>query len=492
MGSSSSSNSNSTKACKRKGHQRPHVAWKRSSTLRNFKEGGKSITFLSFDGTFDNVDKDASQLIELTETGISSCGMEGFDAEHHTLAIASFDDKSFVQVTSKSVRVLQFGGPLVSEWLPPADTFGMYAATFPNSPLSITAATLHPEGIVLAVKNKLYSIRVDSEGGYHLLGMRLHYCEVVEELYGVSIFHVQEAVVATPLATHQFHNPVQAVFPLSSCELLVAVYGEGITLMLQNIDEELAYQVERLELEDITEKRRAQENEQSSSINIVSVQEESEITLTRLLPSLEPCANLTLPFTALEYPRLSTFCFSIEELHEEYGLSLEEKLPKELTNKEIPDEEWLSVFKCLHKKSTKLFFNHVRDELVDECRLLYQKVYQATPSNGELLAKFAQGFVYERCIVAVSDPIGHWIAWERFGGSVLENCEMQKGRLEQKINKFCTDYGLTGVIQIEESICDGALSSIPTMSASRLQPFQAVEMSMYIQLVLSMADGLSG
>ncbi|MCO5584331.1 hypothetical protein L7F22_038255 [Adiantum nelumboides] len=121
--------------------------------------------------------RDASQLIELTETGISSCSMEGFDAEHRTLAVASLDDKFFVQVTSKSVRVLQFGGPLISEWLPPADTFGMYAATFPNSPLSITAATLHPHGIVLAVKNKLYSIRVDSEGRYHVLGMRLHYCE---------------------------------------------------------------------------------------------------------------------------------------------------------------------------------------------------------------------------------------------------------------------------------------------------------------------------
>ncbi|MCO5593035.1 hypothetical protein L7F22_047040 [Adiantum nelumboides] len=124
---------------------------------------------------------------------------------------------------------------------------------------------------------------------------------VVEELYGISIFHVQKAVVATPLATHKFHNPVQAVFPLSSCELLVAVYGEGITLMLRNKDEELAYQVERLHLEDIIEKRRAQENEHSSSINIVSVQEESEITLTRLLPSLEPCANLTLPFTATKF-----------------------------------------------------------------------------------------------------------------------------------------------------------------------------------------------
>ncbi|MCO5551971.1 hypothetical protein L7F22_005479 [Adiantum nelumboides] len=79
----------------------------------------------------------------------------------------------------------------------------------------------------------------------------------------------------------------------------------------------------------------------------------------------------------------------------------------------------------------------------------------------------------------------------KVGGSVLENCKMQKGGLERKINKFRTDYGLTDVIQIEASICDGALSSISTMLASKLQPFQAVEVPMYIQLVLSMADGLS-
>ncbi|MCO5572121.1 hypothetical protein L7F22_025872 [Adiantum nelumboides] len=179
----------------------------------------------------------------------------------------------------------------------------------------------------------------------------------------------------------------------------------------------------------------------------------------------------TKSLKALEYKRLSIFCFSAEELHEEYGLILEEKLPKELSNKDIPNEEWPSVFKCLHKKNIKLFLNHVRDEFVDECRLLYQKVYQATPSNGELLAKFAQGFAYERCLAAASDPIGHRIAWARFDGNVLENCKMQKGGLERKINKFRTDYGLIGVIQIEPSIYDGALSSIPTMSASKLQPF---------------------
>ncbi|MCO5579714.1 hypothetical protein L7F22_033574 [Adiantum nelumboides] len=179
----------------------------------------------------------------------------------------------------------------------------------------------------------------------------------------------------------------------------------------------------------------------------------------------------TKSLKALEYPRLSKFCFSAKELHEEYVLSLEGKLPKELSDKDIPIEEWMSVFKCLHKKSTKLFLNHVRDEFVEDCQLLYQKVYQATPSNGELLAKFAWGLVYERCPAAVSDSTRHWTARARFGGIVLENCKMQKRGLERKINKFRSDYGLTCVIQIEACICDGALSSIPTMSASKLQSF---------------------
>ncbi|MCO5603566.1 hypothetical protein L7F22_057717 [Adiantum nelumboides] len=220
-----------------------------------------------------------------------------------------------------------------------------------------------------------------------------------------------------------------------------------------------------------------------------------DVKVKAMLGTLECVASnskqSTKSLKALEYPQLSKFCFSAKELHEEYGLSLEGKLLKELLDKYIPDEEWLSVFKCLHKKNTKLFLNHVSDEFVDECRLLYQKVYQATPSNGELLAKFARVFVYERCPATASDPIGHRTAWARFGGKVLENCKMQKGGLERKINKFRTNYGLTGVIQIEASICDGALSSMPTMLASKLQPFQAVEMPMYIQLVLSMADGLS-
>ncbi|MCO5578291.1 hypothetical protein L7F22_032131 [Adiantum nelumboides] len=41
----------------RRGHRRSYAAWKRSSKLKKFKEGGKNISFLTYDGTFGATDK---------------------------------------------------------------------------------------------------------------------------------------------------------------------------------------------------------------------------------------------------------------------------------------------------------------------------------------------------------------------------------------------------------------------------------------------------
>ncbi|MCO5595753.1 hypothetical protein L7F22_049801 [Adiantum nelumboides] len=41
----------------RRGHQRSYAAWKRSSKLKKFKEGGKNIPFLTYDGTFGATNK---------------------------------------------------------------------------------------------------------------------------------------------------------------------------------------------------------------------------------------------------------------------------------------------------------------------------------------------------------------------------------------------------------------------------------------------------
>ncbi|MCO5610913.1 hypothetical protein L7F22_065157 [Adiantum nelumboides] len=41
----------------RRGYQRSYAAWKRSNKLKKFKEGGKNISFLTYDGTFGATDK---------------------------------------------------------------------------------------------------------------------------------------------------------------------------------------------------------------------------------------------------------------------------------------------------------------------------------------------------------------------------------------------------------------------------------------------------
>lgn len=42
---------------KGRGHIRVHPAWKRTHRLQKFKEGGKNITFLNFDGTYGDTNK---------------------------------------------------------------------------------------------------------------------------------------------------------------------------------------------------------------------------------------------------------------------------------------------------------------------------------------------------------------------------------------------------------------------------------------------------
>ncbi|MCO5580854.1 hypothetical protein L7F22_034727 [Adiantum nelumboides] len=60
LSSSSSSNESggySSRESPRRGHRRSHVAWRRSNKLKKFKVGGKSISFLTYDGTFGATDK---------------------------------------------------------------------------------------------------------------------------------------------------------------------------------------------------------------------------------------------------------------------------------------------------------------------------------------------------------------------------------------------------------------------------------------------------
>ncbi|MCO5591502.1 hypothetical protein L7F22_045486 [Adiantum nelumboides] len=55
--SSNESSDYSSKESPTRGHRRTHAAWERSNKLQKFKEGGKSISFLTYDGTFGATDK---------------------------------------------------------------------------------------------------------------------------------------------------------------------------------------------------------------------------------------------------------------------------------------------------------------------------------------------------------------------------------------------------------------------------------------------------
>ena len=111
-----------------------------------------------------------------------------------------------------------------------------------------------------------------------------------------------------------------------------------------------------------------------------------------------------------------------EELHKEYGLSKEGVLPKDLTDEDLPDDQWLTVFKQSYQKNAKIYLNQVHPILVEDCRFLFHKVYQAPPSCGEITAKFAHCFAFERCHAATKNPVSHKVAWEGQNLAKGERC----------------------------------------------------------------------
>ncbi|MCO5576747.1 hypothetical protein L7F22_030566 [Adiantum nelumboides] len=164
-----------------------------------------------------------------------------------------------------------------------------------------------------------------------------------------------------------------------------------------------------------------------------------EVKVKAVLGTLECIASSSKQSTksliALEYPRLSKFCFSIKEVHEEYGLSLEGKLPKDLSDKDIPDEEWLSVFKCMNKKSTKLFLNHVRETNADKSSHVLEldknitKLLELDENNIKLSEVFQHGKAVVKSGNRVEDPEARPFVVENHG----------KETIGQDSNKLSTD-----------------------------------------------------
>ncbi|KAH7280242.1 hypothetical protein KP509_37G057500 [Ceratopteris richardii] len=122
--------------------------------------------------------QDASELLEWTETGLASCFMEGFDADHQTLAIEMIHSKLIVQVTSKSVRLFEGEGLFISEWLPSTVFQGSTDKRLSDKPSRISAAAMNSKGIALAAMRNLYTLDVDVNGCFRVLGSRFHQYEV--------------------------------------------------------------------------------------------------------------------------------------------------------------------------------------------------------------------------------------------------------------------------------------------------------------------------
>ncbi|MCO5576983.1 hypothetical protein L7F22_030804 [Adiantum nelumboides] len=74
----------------RRGHRRSYAAWKRSSKLKKFKEGGKNISFLTYDGTFGAADK----VLAFIQQFDAAFGIEGFTESSKLRHVAMHFQKS--------------------------------------------------------------------------------------------------------------------------------------------------------------------------------------------------------------------------------------------------------------------------------------------------------------------------------------------------------------------------------------------------------------
>ena len=70
--------------------KRTHKAWKRARKLQKFKEGGKNVTFLSFDGTYGHTDK----VLNFIQQFDAAFGGESFTEESKLRHVAMYLQKS--------------------------------------------------------------------------------------------------------------------------------------------------------------------------------------------------------------------------------------------------------------------------------------------------------------------------------------------------------------------------------------------------------------
>ncbi|MCO5614190.1 hypothetical protein L7F22_068471 [Adiantum nelumboides] len=140
--------------------------------------------------------------------------------------------------------------------------------------------------------------------------------------------------------------------------------------------------------------------------------------------------------TRFEYPKLTRFCQTQEEFAEVRSLSQSGKLWKYLSAGDLPESKWLTVFDTPKYKGSKIFLNMVKPQFVDECWLLFYRVYQEPPRNNEIYLKFATCFVYKRCSAAKADPKAHKIAWALFAKNVILSLKRNLVAWKRKVDVF--------------------------------------------------------
>ncbi|MCO5586138.1 hypothetical protein L7F22_040078 [Adiantum nelumboides] len=80
----------SSRESPRRGHRRSHATWRRSNKLKKFKEGAKSISFLTYDGTFGATDK----VLAFIQQFDAAFGDEGFTESSKLHHVAMHFQKS--------------------------------------------------------------------------------------------------------------------------------------------------------------------------------------------------------------------------------------------------------------------------------------------------------------------------------------------------------------------------------------------------------------
>ncbi|MCO5611570.1 hypothetical protein L7F22_065823 [Adiantum nelumboides] len=106
--SSDESNGYSSQVKQRRGHRRSYAAGKKSSKLKKFKEGGKNISFLTYDGTFGATNK----VLAFIQQFDAAFGNEGFREASKLRHVAMHFQKSARQWWAS----LQANGEVPKTW----------------------------------------------------------------------------------------------------------------------------------------------------------------------------------------------------------------------------------------------------------------------------------------------------------------------------------------------------------------------------------------